>query len=186
MQQQKDFLLSSLKEADAERNFGPWKQSIASSAGGLSAVGFDRKSETLLVVSSNGQAVFNCVSGERIYRNRDEDGYIPLLLEGCRLDKPDAEPFLMAGTDGGGLLAGTFDGWSTDILEIDWPSCYCIVQPPNTSIYFLYPKWLNCGKDASYHLISRDAKPVAFGFSWSGNSFVWCDRSDLLVWTRIR
>jgi hypothetical protein len=181
----KETLLSSLLKAQITDDFEPWKLKIATAVGGACALGFDRNSEILLVVSSNGQSVFDCESGERIYRNRDDDGYYPLRLEGRRLDDANAPPFQMSGAAGGGLLTTTSDGWQIDTLQLEWPRTFCILQPPNTSIYFLQEKWREYKKDASYQVVKSDlGLPVAFGFSWSGQTLVWCNRSDLFVWTR--
>lgn len=181
----KDALLSSLHNTDAGVGFDPWRLTVQAAVGGACAVGFDRKSEELLVVSSNGQSVFECTSGERIYRNREGDGYDPMLLEGHRLDEPTASPFAMSGSDGGGLLKVTSDGWTVDTIQLKWPHTFCILQPPGTSIYFLHDKPNAPKKDGTYHLVqSQLGEPVAFGFSWSGKSLVWCDKSDLYVWTR--
>jgi hypothetical protein len=181
----KDSLLSSLRNADVGVRCDTWRLTIQAAVGGASAVGFDRKSEDLLVVSSNGQSVFECTSGERIYRNRASDGYDPMLLEGHRLDEPKASPFAMSGADGGGLLTITSDGWTVDTFHLDWPHTFCILQPPGASIYFLHDKPFAPKKDGTYHLVqSQLGKPIAFGFSWSGKSLVWCDRSDLYVWAR--
>ncbi len=181
----KRVLLLSLQAAQVADNFEPWKLTVASPVGGACALGFDRNSESLLVVSSNGQSVFDCTSGKRVYRNRDDDGYDPLTLEGRRLDDPDASPFQMSGSLGGGLLTTTPDGWHIDTLQLDWPRTYCILQPPQASIYFLHEKWREYRKDASYHVVkSKLGSPIAFGFSWTGKTLVWCDRVDLFAWTR--
>ena len=181
----KDALLSSLQNADPGVGFDPWRLTVHAAVGGACAVGFDKKTEDLLVVSSNGQSVFECTSGERIYRNRESDGYDPMLLEGHRLDEHTASPFTMSGSDGGGLLKATFDGWTVDTFQLDWPHTFCILQPPGASIYFLDDKPYSPKKDGTFHLVqSQFGEPVAFGFSWSGKSLVWCDRSDLYVWTR--
>jgi len=181
----KDALLSSLQYADACAVFEPWRLTVQAAVGGACAVGFDRKSEDLLVVSSNGQSVFECTSGERVYRNRESDGYNPMLLAGHRLDDPKASSFVMSGSDGGGLLKVTSDGWTVDTFHLDWPRTFCILQPPGASIYFIHDKPYAPKGDGTYHLVkSQFGEPVAFGFSWSGKSLVWCDRSDLYVWTR--
>jgi hypothetical protein len=181
----RDTLSSSLQTAEITNDFEPWKLVATTPVGGACALGFDCNAEILLVASSNGQSVFDCTSGECVYRNHDEDGYDPLTLKGHRLDDLSAAPFQMSGLYGGGLLTATSDGWHIDTLQLDWPRTFCILQPPNASIYFLQEKWREYKKDASYHVVnSALGSPVAFGFSWSGKTLVWCDQSDLRVWTR--
>ena len=180
-----DILSDALASSRPMQSEAPWQLVTRSSAGGAFAAGFDPANEELLVVSANGQGIFDAVTGDRVYRNREESGYDHEKLEAVRLDKPDARPIPMAGDDGGGLRRTTSDGWTIDNLQINWPTSYSILQQPGASIFFLGPQWEQRGKDASFRvLVQSEGLPVAFGFSWSGKSLVWLDRSDLIIWTR--
>ncbi len=180
-----EIIRCSLESATQVENFNEWELKNVTAIGGAIAVGFEEKSENLLVVSSAGQSVFNCATGERAYRNREEDGYDEARLEGRRLDLLDAPVIRMSGPDGGGLLRVTSDGWTVNTLPIDWPKLYHIIEPPDASIHSLSPQLKAYGKDATYYLLKADlSEPVAFGFSWTGKSLVWCDRSDLHIWSR--
>ena len=50
----------------------PWKLVASVAIGGLRSVGFDRNSDNLLVVSSQGRGVLDCITGEKIARDYDE------------------------------------------------------------------------------------------------------------------
>ncbi len=101
------------------------------------------------------------------------------------MDKPGESPIRMAGDDGGGLRQATSDGWTIDNLQINWPTSYSILQQPGASIYFLGSPWDRLGKDASFRvLVKSESLPIAFGFSGSGKSLIWLDRSDLFIWNR--
>ena len=163
----------------------PWRLVTETSVGGAIAAGFDRATDELLVVTSNGQGIFSTTTGHRVYRNRNESGYDHERLEAKRLDITTHRPILMAGDDGGGLRRTTSDGWTIEILQMKWPTSYSILQPPGASIYFLASQWEHRGKDASFQVLMKsEGLPVAFGFSWSGKSLVWLDRSDLVIWHR--
>ncbi len=178
-------LIDALETAPIADSAPPWQLVAAVSAGGATAAGFDPATDDLLVVSSNGQGVFDTATGSRVYRNRNESGYNPERLEADRLDRTGGRPIPMAGDDGGGLRRSTSDGWTIDILQISWPTSYSVVQRPGASIYFVDPRWDRFNKDASFHVLKKsEGLPIAFGFSWSGRSLIWLDRSDLFIWRR--
>ncbi len=159
---------------------GPWKQAAVLEIGGLTALGFDRKSEDMLVTSRSGQSVVSGVSGEVLYRNREEDGLDPARLKGTRLDHPADERFDMAGVYGGGLRTMTSDGWSTTALR-----GHCLLHPPYSSIRYLEPGWDGHTKDATFHLLDKSGEEVrVLGFSWSGHTMVCATSSRLTIWGR--
>lgn len=180
-----DKISEALSSEAAMRSEPPWRLVTETSAGGAYAAGFDRVTDELLVVTSNGQGIFDAATGQRIYRNRDDSGYDPEHLVAIRRDRAGDHQISMAGDDGGGLRRTTSDGWTIDILQVNWPTAYSILQPPGASIYFLDPQWEHRGKDASFRVLMKSGGlPVTFGFSWSGKSLVWLDRSDLFIWHR--
>ena len=163
----------------------PWRLVTHTSAGGALAAGFDQTTEDLIVVSENGQAIFDGTNGNRSYRNRENSAYDQTRLEAERLDQKGHNPIRMAGEHGGGLPLTTSDEWSIDIFQIHWPTAFSVLHHPGASIYFLAPKWKDYAKDASFRVLMKsEGLPVAFGFSWSGNSLVWLDRRDLFIWHR--
>src|SRR3954469_18142200 len=55
----------------------PWKRMAAHAVGALTEVGYAENSDLLLVVSSQGRGLFDCLTGERIARDYAEpDGVI--------------------------------------------------------------------------------------------------------------
>ncbi len=173
-----------LSSLSTMRSEPPWRLVTETSAGGAFAAGFNRATEELIVVTSNGQGIFDAATGQRVYRNSDDSGYDQEQLTAIRLDRTGEHPIPMAGDDGGGLRRTTSDGWTIDILQMNWPTAYSILQPPGASIYFLGSEWDHREKDASFRVVMKsEGLPVAFGFSWSGKSLVWLDRSDV-IWHR--
>ena len=181
----KNVLYDALSSTPRMQSEAPWRLVLHTSAGGAYAAGFDRITEELIVVSDNGQGIFDASTGSQIYRNHEKSGYDQALLEATRLDETDHRPIPMAGEFGGGLSRTTSDGWSIDTLQIKWPTAFSILHQPNASIFFIAPQWDGRGKDASFRVVMKsEGMPVAFGFSLSGKSLIWLDRSDLFIWHR--
>lgn len=159
---------------------GPWQQIKVLGIGGLTALGFDRASEEMLVTSRNGQSVISGASGEIIYRNRDDDGLDIKSLKGTRLDHPADERFDMAGLYGGGLRTTTDDGWSVEQLR-----GRRVLHPPGASIHFLGSAWDSHSKDSTFFLIDSTVDDIrAFGFSWTGRTLVCASSGTLTIWGR--
>src|ERR1051326_6094509 len=138
----------------------PWALVNSYAVGGLASVGFAEDSDLLLVTSSDGRGLFDCISGEKIARDYD---LIPSYEEQLRLIAPGVGPLdgkiiRMAGLHGGGLPTMTKDGWSLEIVHLDW----------NTSFVILHGR---------YFVFATDEAVRAFGFSYTGNSFVIAEGS---------
>jgi len=157
----------------------PWRAVATVAVGGLRAIGFDRTSELLLVVSSSGRGVFDCASGTRVARD-DEEYY-----EGERtLEAPGVGPLegmtvRMSGLFGGGLPTMSADGWSIEVITLDWPEKEVLLLPPKSNLFgTLY------GRPPSIHKIASDSELRACGFSYSGRSLVIATTSDLTIYGR--
>ena len=175
-----DPITHALADAPVVQTAGPWKPVVTMAVGGLSAVGFDRASDTLLVCSANGQSVIDTASGDVLYRNRDANGLDVSTLKGTRLDHPADERFDMAGLFGGGLRTVTDDGWSVAHLQ-----GHAILHPPGASIFFAAPKWQDHNKNGTFYLLDRSREDIrAFGFSWTSHSLVLATPSTLMLWHR--
>lgn len=169
-----------LADAPLALHVGPWRQIAVMGIGGLTALGFSRTNEDMLVTSHNGQSVISGTTAKILYRNRDDDGLDRSALKGTRLDHPADERFDMAGLYGGGLRATTDDGWTVERLR-----GHCILHPAGASIHFLGPAWETYEKDATFHLIDNTGEDIrAFGFSWTGRTLVCATSSTLAVWGR--
>jgi hypothetical protein len=175
----------SLRAAEVAPPPAPWHPTIDRPVGGLLAVGFDRRSEALLVVSTSGQSVLDAVTGDLVHRDREAQGYDIAALKAERRDHPADERFDMAGLHGGGLPTTTQDGWTVARLAIDWPETCALLHPPGASIFALRTAPAAPERDASFTLLSRDPADIhAFGFSWTGQSLVLAHSDRVQVWTR--
>lgn len=157
----------------------PWKAIAHVAVGGLSSVGFDRDSDLLLVVSSQGRGVFDCLSGERVARDRGdyEEDYAHLEAQG--IGPLQGHAIRIAGAGGGGLATTTADGWALHRLELDWPAQELVLTEPGSHLFGdLYEK------PAPLHKIHQDSTVRACGFSATGLSLVIATSSDLLIIAR--
>ncbi len=179
-----DPVAAALRGADIATAPGPWRPLAPRAIGGLTALGFARGDDTLLVTSANGQSVIDGTSGEIRYRNREADGVDPAALKGTRLDHPADERFDLAGLYGGGLRSQTNDGWSVEVLGLE-ARAMCLLHPPNASIHNLRPERAAQGKEARFCLMGAEREPIrAFGFSWTGRCLALATPSTLLLWAR--
>jgi hypothetical protein len=162
----------------------PWQPVNVRAIGGLTALGFARSRDVLLVTSQSGQSVMDGTTGEIMYRNRDADGLDTSALKGTRLDHPADERFDMVGLYGGALRTMTDDGWS--IEKIATPAgVQCLLQPPKASIHFADPKWNGHGKDATFYLMGTAGDNIrAFGFSCTGRILALATSGSLTLWSR--
>jgi len=155
-----------------------WEHKIGYAVGGLQAVGFYRNSEKLLVVSSRGQSVIDCETGERIHRDRDNDGYDPDQLLAHATNDESLELVNMSGMDGGNLRFGNQSGWSLEWIPANWPKGYLVLNRPGSSVYMT-----SYGKIPDSYILYEDYAPLAWGFSWSGRTFISACSSDVDIWT---
>lgn len=164
---------------------GPWQPLDPIAVGGLTAIGFERKGETLLVTSARGQSVIDGTDGTILYRDRDDDGLDTCALKGTRLDHPADERFDMAGLHGGALRTQTNDGWAVALIG-QGAHALCLLHPPGASVHNLAPALAAyANKDATFHLLDRARDDIrAFGFSWTGRTLTLATSTTLTLWTR--
>jgi len=143
----------------------PWKSSGGSAVGGLEAVGYAENSDLLLVVSSSGRGVFNCVTGERVARDYDTGNswYDPIHLLALGIGPLEGQMIRLAGMYGGGLVTATIDGYSLRLVAPTWPDYRVVLSPPWKDIYD--------DLDACVQ-VEADYEIRAYGFSETGRSFV--------------
>jgi hypothetical protein len=65
-------LVTELRRKPVEVPPAPWKVATVFAIGGLTKVGYAPDSDFLLVISSQGQGVFDCLKGEKIARDDDD------------------------------------------------------------------------------------------------------------------
>jgi hypothetical protein len=152
---------------------------VTIAVGGLTAVGFHRDSELLLVVSAQGRGVIDAASGQRVARDAAD-----YYEDGQHLEAEGIGPLLgnnirIAGLAGGGLPQGTSDGWSVELTTMDWPSTDVLLFPPGSSLYGP----VHTGPDTFTKLASESGLRAA-GFSSSGRTLLIATSSDVTLFGR--
>jgi len=157
----------------------PWREIAIVSVGGLRAVGFDRESDLLLVVSFAGRGVIDCLTGQRIAR--DDANYFEdttfLEAEGIGLLK--GHTLRVTGLHGGGLPITTEDGWSVKILGREWPELEVLMIEPNASLYASPPR-----EPSGFHKVAVESELRACGFSYTGRTLIVASSSDIIIFGR--
>lgn len=155
----------------------PWKQAAAHAVGGLEMVGFAENSDLLLVVSSSGRGLFNCITGEKVARDYDEDlsWYDWAKISALGIGALDGQIIRLAGLYGGGLITVAKDGWKLYSIAPTFPDYRVILCPPYLSIYTDL---------AACVQVEQDYEIRAFGFSETGHSFVIALNHSLYIYAR--
>ncbi len=157
----------------------PWRQVAAIAVGGLRAVGFDRGSELLLIVSSGGRGVVDCQTGAKLARD-DADYYKDAQnLEAEGIGPLEGKAVRIAGVCGGGLTNWTADGWSMELVTLHWPTQEVLLMEPYSTLYDSLQ-----GKPNRFHKIGSDSEFRAYGFSSSGRTLVLATSSEVLSFVR--
>jgi|688.fasta_scaffold29982_7 hypothetical protein len=147
------------------------------SVGGLRQVGFAENSDLLFVISSAGAGIFDCQTGELVYRDRE---YALTFVEEVWLVAIGVGPLAdqlirVAGLHGGGLRRMTEDRWALDIEAHRWPHHDIYLREPG------FPGHLG------RRVLACDDEPCelrAVGFSETGNSFVVATSCDIRLFAR--
>ncbi|MBD1857982.1 hypothetical protein H6F69_20485 [Leptolyngbya sp. FACHB-1624] len=164
-----------LRSLEIDQVPDPWKRLAAFSIGGLRSVGYDRESDNLLVVSSQGRGVIDCLKGQKIARDDEEYYENETYLEAQGIGILSDRIIRMAGLFGGGLPTITEDGWQLECVTLSFPEQMVILLPPNSYLY---------SKPNRMTKIYEDADIRAYGFSYSGKSFVIATPSDVTIFAR--
>ena len=159
----------------------PWRTSGVFAVPGLEAIGFDRSGELLLVVSQEGRGVIDCVSGEKVARKHGDTGahQPPHLLQAQGIGPLDGATVAMSGRHGGGLPRVTHDGWSLEVVTLEWPTQDVLLVPPGLSLFAT-----DEDGPARFTRIESDPDLQACGFSYTGRSLVVATATDLLIYHR--
>ncbi|MBW4482930.1 MAG: hypothetical protein KME14_10335 [Tildeniella torsiva UHER 1998/13D] len=157
----------------------PWRSVGVIAVGGLHAVGFDRVSELLLVVSSAGRGVIDCQTGSKVARDSEEYYGNEQYLEADGIGPLKGRTLTMTGLLGGGLPKSTSDGWSVEVVTLDWPVGDILLLEPFSSMYDSLR-----GKSNRFHKVASDSELRAVGFSYSGLSLIVATSSDVAVFCR--
>lgn len=157
----------------------PWSKVFTFSVGGLRSVGFDRNSDLLLIVSSSGRGVIDCISGQKVARDSEIYNEGEEFLEAEGIGDLKGKTIRMSGLFGGGFPIFTTDGWAIEIVTIDWQENEILLVEPMSDLYgSLY------GKPSVFYKIGREQVLRACGFSYSGQSLIIATSSEITVFER--
>lgn len=165
------------KIANKDQPLG-WKTVTTLAVGGLLEIGFSKVNHQLLIISSSGRSLINCINGEKVARDYEEDGdwYNPINLT-CQGIGPIAdETLLIAGLHGGGLPTCNQYGESLELVSLHWPVNDIYFCPTGKSI-FSERHQTDC-----YRIFSDHVR--CFGFSWHGEFIAIATSSDVTIWRR--
>jgi hypothetical protein len=156
-----------------------WRPVGAFSIGRLTDIGFSQDSELLLVLSSTGRGVIDPSVGLVVARDDEPDGAwlseSKLLCEG--IGALSGEVVHLAGLRGSGLPRSSGKGESLELFAPNWP-VQDLIYCSNFGLALIERHPSSCVRLASDHV-------RAFGFSWSGNTFVYATGSDVYLFARL-
>lgn len=159
----------------------PWRVSGVFAVPQLEAIGFDRESELLLVVSHDSLGVIDCAGGETIARKSStpQDVRSNHLLQARGIGPLEHVDVGIAGRMGGGLPRTTKDGWALELVTLEWPTQDVLLVPPGRALFV-------CHEDDEARFVRIDSHPEvhACGFSFSGNSLVIAAGDELAIYHR--
>ncbi|MBD2319250.1 MULTISPECIES: hypothetical protein [Cyanophyceae] len=158
----------------------PWKFVASVAIGGLRSVGFDRNSDSLLVVSSQGRGVLDCITGTKTARDYNEYYKNEVCLEAEGIGTLSNKIIRMSGLFGGGLPVSTEDGWRLESITLRWPEQMIILIPPDSSIYdnpSSYPNTIT--------KVAEELCIMAYGFSNTGQSLIVATTSEINIFNRV-
>ncbi|WP_435020278.1 hypothetical protein TA3x_001741 [Tundrisphaera sp. TA3] len=152
----------------------PWQPIQGHAVGGLFQVGYAAGSDLLLVLSSQGRGVFDCLTGVKVARDDDEahDFFDPIRLTAIGIGPLDGHVVRVVGLFGGGLPLTTCDGWRMRVQAREWPT---------QSVYLVAP-------DSDQEICIGDDGACewrACGFSETGRSFVIATSCGLMIFARL-
>jgi len=151
----------------------PWELLANYTVGGLFQVGYAAGSDLLLVLSSQGRGIFDCVTGKKLARDYDEahDFFDRIHLTAAGFGPLQGATVRMAGLMGGGLPLSTHDGWGLVVEARAWPTYTFFLTAPGSR------DPICLGDDGTCEF-------RACGFSETGQSFIFATSCELLVFAR--
>jgi hypothetical protein len=151
----------------------PWRVHPVYAVGGLFGVGYAAGSDLLLVLSSQGRGVFDCLTGEKLARDYDEahDFFDAIRLTAVGFGPLAGQSVRIGGLFGGGLPLTTADGWCLEAQARAWPTHSVFLTASGSR------EPVCIGDDGACEL-------RACGFSETGRSFVIATSCDLTMFKR--
>jgi hypothetical protein len=172
-------LVTELHRKPIESPPAPWRKAPGFAIGALTAVGYAPDSDLLLVVSSQGRGVFDCIRGEKIARDYENssDFIDETKLLALGIGPLDGQWIRVSGLHGGGLPNSTKDGWGLEALPLPWPNYHIFLTSPWKSIY-----------DGPENIVKVETNGAcelrAYGFSETGRSFVVALSCEITIFAR--
>ncbi len=139
-------LVTHLRTLTTQDPPAPWQYMTFVHVGGLEAIGYEESSDLLLIVSSSGRSVVDCLTGDKVARDYTEteedleddwedggeveDWYKPFQLLAEGIGPLAGQVIRLAGIGGGGLPTSTPDRWRLEIVAPDWPNSFVILHAP--------------------------------------------------------
>ncbi|NBB22394.1 hypothetical protein GVN20_23780 [Runella sp. CRIBMP] len=161
-----------------------WTHKNTFAIGGLENIGYADKEDFLIVLSSQGQGIFNCKTGEKIARLNNDSNWWDKFDQSTNsivgfdiLENIEIKTYGLYGSDN--LAKTTQDNWTLIISEPepdDRPFEKYLVQ----KIYLLSPD----GTEKKFICKDGACELRAFGFSETGDTFVIALSCDLTIYSR--
>ncbi|MEO6978004.1 MAG: hypothetical protein ABJA76_16785 [Mucilaginibacter sp.] len=150
--------------------------------GGLENIGYIDNNDTLIVLSGQGRGVFDCLTGQKIYR--DDENWWQDFDEATSTIHVNIVN-ISSGIKTSGLFgerklpSRTVDGWELSLSD-PYPD-----DPPFEK-YNVQSVFLKHGVQDKEIFVAKDGpcEVRAFGFSDTGNTFVVALSCELIIWKR--
>lgn len=163
----------------------PWRLVSDRGVASLYGIGYDKKSDMLLLDHCDGPEIIDCLTGSSLATSIDALEQNKLdLLEAKGFGPLDGKIISMTTLQGGGLPIRTSDGWHLMEACFDWPHKEILLIHPGSTLF----NWEESQYGDEFDRIWIDEQEVHslrfYGFSFTGLSFVIATGSDFLVYTR--
>ena len=172
-------IIKKISKLKVESLPAPWALVSSISVGGLRSVGFDRNTDLLLIVSSQGRGVVDCLSGVKIARDEEEYYENEEHLEAKGIGLIENKIINMAGLFGGGLPTTTEDNWSLESVTINWPAKSILLVEPGSDLYGSIHNYPD-----KFSKIEEMDTIKAYGFSHTGKTLIIATSSDVTIYGR--
>lgn len=171
-------LLKRIIEEPLTEPHKPWKKVGEWGIGGMLAMGYSDCSRYVLVETSDGRGLFDCKTGEKLFRDRNKykSRELELLCEG--FGPLEGKHVRMSGLYGGGLPLHTEDGWAIEIIS-SWPQSDILLIEPGSWLY-----GGKYGKPDIFQKIWSGYDIRGCGFSYTGETLCIGESSDLVIYSR--
>ncbi|BAY81797.1 hypothetical protein NIES267_12740 [Calothrix parasitica NIES-267] len=120
----------------------------------------------------------DCSTGEKTARDYEDD-YENQYLEAEGIGCLKGKIIKMAGLLGGGLPISTEDDWCLESVTINFPEEMILLVEPGSDLY-----GMTYDKPDNFTKIEQRETIRAYGFSYTGNTFIIATSSDLIIYSR--